>query len=177
MPFIMASLNRTKSGAYSARKGIPKDVQDEYARLYGTRWEAKLSLPPELKHQEAKARAAGWIAEIESRIAAIRAKQRGERQALTQRQATALAGEWYKWFVGQREENPGALIRSYALFLDNLTDEYIEAVLLLQRRANERMSHYQVTSKRIEREYPHWFDVPIPEGSLGRRCTGDSRSQ
>ena len=49
MPFVMAALNRSKSGAYTARKGIPKDVQEEYARLYGHRWEAKLTLPARLR--------------------------------------------------------------------------------------------------------------------------------
>jgi hypothetical protein len=52
-------------------------------------------------------RCCGQSAEIESRIAALRAKQRGEGHDLTQREARALAGEWYKWFVGQHEENPG----------------------------------------------------------------------
>jgi len=30
MPFRMAAMDRPKSGAYQLRKGIPKDVQDEY---------------------------------------------------------------------------------------------------------------------------------------------------
>src|SRR3974390_1073433 len=111
MAFVIAALKRARSGAYTARKGIPKDVQEEYARLYGMRWEAKLTLPAQLKHQEAKARHGEWVAEVEARIAASRAKRRGERQSLTQRQATALAGEWYRWFVGQREENPGSPVR------------------------------------------------------------------
>src|SRR5262249_4415877 len=37
----------------------------------------------------------------------IRAAQKGEGQSLTQRQAFALAGEWYAWYVGRHEENPG----------------------------------------------------------------------
>jgi hypothetical protein len=40
-------------------------------------------------------------------IKALRAKQRGEGHDLTQREARALAGEWYKWFVDQHEDNPG----------------------------------------------------------------------
>jgi integrase len=47
------------------------------------------------------------LAEVEGRITTLRAKQRGEGHDLTQRDARALAGEWYKWFVGQHEENPG----------------------------------------------------------------------
>ncbi len=48
-----------------------------------------------------------WLEEIENRIVTIRAKQRGEGHDLTQRQAQALAGEWYRWFVTPHEENPG----------------------------------------------------------------------
>ena len=44
---------------------------------------------------------------VESRIEAIRAAKRGEGQSLTQRQALALAGEWYVWYVARHEENPG----------------------------------------------------------------------
>src|SRR5262249_2680931 len=41
----MSTPRVTKSRAIVTRKGIPKDVRDEYQRLYGQRWEAKLSLP------------------------------------------------------------------------------------------------------------------------------------
>jgi hypothetical protein len=68
----MATLTRSKSGAYSARKVIPKDVQDEYERLYGPRWEAKLSLPADTRPQDAKARFAEWLSEVETRIRAGR---------------------------------------------------------------------------------------------------------
>jgi hypothetical protein len=103
----MASLKRSESGAYTARKGIPKDVQEEYARLYGQRWEAKQTLPATLKPQEAKAQYGEWLTEIETRIVAIRSRLRGDRQSLSQKQVNALAGEWYRWFVAQHEENPG----------------------------------------------------------------------
>ena len=48
-----------------------------------------------------------WQADIESRIATARAKQRGDGRDLTQKQAHAPAGKWYRWLVGQPEENPG----------------------------------------------------------------------
>jgi integrase len=48
-----------------------------------------------------------WQADIKNRIATLRAKQRGEGHDLTQREARALAGEWYCWYVDQHEENPG----------------------------------------------------------------------
>ena len=103
----MAGLKRAKSGAYSARKAIPKDVQEEYARLYGPSYEAKLTLPSGLTNAEAKARHGEWLSEIETRIETIRARKRGDRQPLTQRQAHALAGEWYREFTARHEENPG----------------------------------------------------------------------
>ena len=74
MPFAMAALNRSKSGAYTARKGIPKDVQGKYERLYGYRWEAKLTLPASLKPAEAKAQYAEWLTEVERRIDTIRSR-------------------------------------------------------------------------------------------------------
>jgi hypothetical protein len=86
-----------------------KDVRAEYQRLYGQRWEAKLTLPAGMKPQEAKVRVGEFTTEVESRIATIRAAQRGEGQSLTQRQALALAGEWYVWYVARHEENPGTV--------------------------------------------------------------------
>ena len=45
MASLMVGLNRQKTGGYAARKVIPKDVREEYARVYGVGWEEKLSLP------------------------------------------------------------------------------------------------------------------------------------
>jgi integrase len=103
----MTILRRTKSQTWVARKAIPKDVQDDYARLHGHRWEAKTTFPATLLLREAKAKAADWLSAIEQRIEAIRASQRGERQSLSQKQLRALAGEWYKAFTSQHDENPG----------------------------------------------------------------------
>ena len=75
MPFPVARMKRAKSGAYSARKAIPKDAQDEYNRLYGHRWEAKFSLPASTDRREAKAKYAEWLSTVEVRINAIRDKQ------------------------------------------------------------------------------------------------------
>jgi len=87
MLFRMITPRVTKTRSVVIRKGIPKDVRDEYQRLYGQRWEAKLSLPAGTKN--AKVRVSEFTAEVESRIATIRAAQRGEGQSLTQRQALA----------------------------------------------------------------------------------------
>jgi hypothetical protein len=72
MPIVIPALKRSPAGAYAARKSIPKDVRDTYERLYGQRWEAKFSLPALTRPQDAKARFAAWLAEIEERITAIR---------------------------------------------------------------------------------------------------------
>jgi hypothetical protein len=107
MAFRVARMARVKSGAFIARKGIPEDVRDTYAALYGKGWEERFRARPDCTPQRAKALRGEWEAEIETRIAAIRAKQRGEGHDLTQKQAQALAGEWYMWFTRPHEENPG----------------------------------------------------------------------
>jgi hypothetical protein len=77
MSFVIPALKRSQSGAYTTRKAIPKDVQDTYERQYGPRWEAKFSLPALTRPQDAKARFAAWLAEIEARITAIRDERAG----------------------------------------------------------------------------------------------------
>jgi hypothetical protein len=61
MSFRMAKLHRSNSGRWWSRKGIPKDVRDEYARLYGASWEAKFSAPSTTKASDAKARFSEWL--------------------------------------------------------------------------------------------------------------------
>ncbi len=107
MLFRMVTPRRSKSGSITTRKGIPKDVRADYQRLYGPGWEAKLTVPAGTPPAEAKVRISEFAAEIEGRIATIRAAKRGEGQSLTQRQAFALAGDWYVWYVGRHEEDPG----------------------------------------------------------------------
>jgi hypothetical protein len=91
MLFRMIAPRRSKSDSIVVRKGIPKDVRAEYLRLYGFSWEAKLTIPPGVSPSKAKLQISEFSAEHESRIATIRAAQRGEGQSLTQRQALALA--------------------------------------------------------------------------------------
>ena len=97
----------TKSGSRLYRKAIPEDIREDYQRLYGARWEAKLSVPHDMPAHEAKIRLSEYGAEVETRIAFLRAAARGEGQSLSQRQAYALSGEWYVWFIKRHEENPG----------------------------------------------------------------------
>ena len=105
MAAFMVALKRRKTGGYAARKVIPKDVRQEYAARYGMGWEEKLSIPAGTSGHEAKVRHSDWLAEIETRIAALRAAKTGERQPLTRRNAHALAAEWYQWFLDGHEDD------------------------------------------------------------------------
>jgi len=99
MAFRMARMTRVRSGAFKARKGIPKDVRDPYQALYGVRWEELFRAPAGCPVHRAKVLRSEWEGRIDSRIKALRAKQRGEGHDLTQRDARALGGEWYRWFI------------------------------------------------------------------------------
>lgn len=107
MALRMVALVRAKDGSWFARKGIPEDVRDPYAQSFGVRREAHLRLPRDTPHHEAKTRCAEWMAEVETRIATLRAQRNHEGQPLTKLNAIALAGRWYTWFVKQYEEDPG----------------------------------------------------------------------
>jgi hypothetical protein len=108
MALRMVALNRLTDNRWFARKVIPKDVQEEYARLYKVRHEVHLKLPADTPKHEAKVRLAEWLSEVETQIATLRAKRNGEGQPLTKLNAIALAGRWYTWFVGQYESDPGS---------------------------------------------------------------------
>lgn len=91
----MVRLTLAPSGAYRARKRLPRDVGEEYARLYGPSHEAKFTVPASTKPHLAKQLFSEWLAEVEGRIAAIQAQRNGEGMSLTPRQARAFT-------VGQR---------------------------------------------------------------------------
>jgi hypothetical protein len=101
----MVSLNRSRTGSYSARKRIPHDIGDEYKRLFNARHEAKFFLPAGTTAHEAKQRFNEWLAEHEARVAAIRAERDGTGRSLTAREARALAGEWYEWWLSRHAES------------------------------------------------------------------------
>jgi integrase len=107
MALRMVALGRAKDGRWFARKAVPEDVREEYARLYGIKREVHLKLPRDTPKHEAKARLGEWEAEVETRIATLRARRNGEGQPLTRLNAIALAGRWYNWFVKQHESDPG----------------------------------------------------------------------
>src|SRR5262245_64046288 len=103
MPKVATKLAPAARGGFTARKVIPLDVRDDYAKLFGQRTEERLNtgaVPITLaraKHRE-------WSSEIEARIANIRAGRNGEGQTLTPKDARALAGEWYAWFTAREAD-------------------------------------------------------------------------
>jgi integrase len=103
----MPPLQRTPKGDYRARKRLPDDVRADYKRLYNQAYEVKLFIPSTVREGEARRRYGDWLSEHEGRVTAIRATQRGEGIDLSRKDALALAGKWYLWFIARHEENPG----------------------------------------------------------------------
>jgi hypothetical protein len=97
----MVTLRQDANGNFGARKRLPKNVQEEYGRLYGQRLEAKFYAAADTGTNEAKRLFREWENEVAGRVATIRAKRTGEGVALTREQARALAGEWYIWFIAR----------------------------------------------------------------------------
>ena len=83
---------------------MPLDVRDEYAKLYGPRTEERLKTGP-MQNVLARAKHREWSSEIEARFANIRAEREGKGSTLTPKEARALAGEWYEWFIGRMATN------------------------------------------------------------------------
>jgi hypothetical protein len=106
--FRMARLyKRKKSGSWGSRKAIPVDVREEYCALYDKSLEEIFYAPATDPRPVAEMKHRGWLIEIENRIRTLRSKKRGEARDLTHREAQALTGEWYHWFVARHEANPG----------------------------------------------------------------------
>jgi integrase len=104
MAALMPRLNRSPKGFF-ARKVIPADVRAEYAVRFGMEWEEKFRLSGPVSEHEAKARFGEWIADIETRIAQLRAAKQGGPRPLTRQNAYALAGRWYRWFIARHEKD------------------------------------------------------------------------
>jgi integrase len=104
MPRVATKLTPADNGGFIARKVIPFDVRDEYAKLYGQRWEERLNTGP-MPVVLARAKHREWSSEIEARIANIRAERKGEGRTLTPKEARALAAEWYDWFTARMATN------------------------------------------------------------------------
>jgi integrase len=68
-------------------------------------------MPADTPVDTAVAEHAAWAAKIKSRIAALRISKSGKGVDLTQREAYALAGDWYRQFTSQHLDNPGSAQR------------------------------------------------------------------
>jgi hypothetical protein len=93
--FGWSASSKTATGLGARASGFPTT----YAALYGPRLEAKFYAAVGTKPALAKQEFNEWLAETEGRISAIRGNRNGDGIALTPRQARALAGEWYHWFI------------------------------------------------------------------------------
>jgi integrase len=106
MPRVETKLIPNQDGSWSARKRIPADVQEAYAKLYGMRWEVRFNSGPALPMVTVRAKHREWLTEIENRIANIRAERNGGGHTLTPREAHGLAGTWYQWFTDRYLAKP-----------------------------------------------------------------------
>jgi integrase len=112
-----------KSGV--ARYAIPADVREEYQRLYGKRREERWRSPPGMSAGQCKRLYSEWVAEISGRIEAIRAAKQGNGIDLSYKEGVGLAGEWYRWFIGKHETDPGDP-KSWDFGFDWLVDKMLE---------------------------------------------------
>ncbi len=130
----MTTLRRAPNGDWFSRKIIPQDVRTAYRDTFGVSQEARFRCPASTREGQAKQEFRDWDAEITSRIERLRSEARGEGlPSLTQRQARALAGDWYAWFVRRHEENPGDP-DDWALQFE----QYEDACLAFDNRLDER---------------------------------------
>jgi hypothetical protein len=106
--YSMTLKRDAKSGAFKDRIRLPEDVRLKYHALYGPAWEEKFHEAADTPPDKARAEHAAWAAKVKGRIAALRDSKGGKGVDLTQRQADALAGDWYRWFTAQHLDNPGS---------------------------------------------------------------------
>ncbi|TNM65067.1 hypothetical protein [Aliirhizobium smilacinae] len=103
----MTSLRRAANGDWFSRKGIPSDIREAYKATYGVAMEERFRLSSSATMGQAKAELRDWDATISSRIETLRAANTGAVISLTQRQISALAGEWYRWFTELYADDAG----------------------------------------------------------------------
>jgi hypothetical protein len=110
--YSMTLKRDAKSGAWKDRIRLPEDVRLEYqAQFDGPAWEEKFHRSADTPPDKAVAEHAEWAAKIKGRIATLRASKGGKGVDLTQMQAYALAGDWYRRFTSQHLDNPGSAKR------------------------------------------------------------------
>ncbi len=168
MAIRMATLSRSKTGDFVSRKGIPADVRDAYSRLHRDRakaplritkaggkptvpkvWEELFKRPAATSPSAARVAWLEWCAEIDTRVASLRAVARGEGRPLTRLSAQGLAGNWYGWFLKQNENDPRGAGR-WAHLRDHLQWEVI---------GREAPDSY----KRDTDADPHWEWAKVPQ--------------
>jgi hypothetical protein len=168
MPIRMAKLTRSKNGDFESRKGIPADVRAAYTRLHrggakavlrntkagGTPtapkvWEELFRRPASTSLSAAKVAWAEWCAEIDTRIATLRAAAKGEGRPLTRVDALALAGIWWSWFLEQHVADTRPA-KDWAALRDHLTWTVI---------GREAPDEYKADTDAD----PHWEWAKVPE--------------
>jgi hypothetical protein len=134
MTIRMTTLRRAPNGDWFARRMIPEDVREAYRAAFRVSQEARFRSPAGTREGQAKQEFREWDAEVASRIERLRAEARGEGlPSLTHRQAHALAGEWWIWFLGQYEEEPGSQEQ-----WDLLAEEFETSLTTFSRVLDER---------------------------------------
>jgi hypothetical protein len=132
MGFTLPGRKTLKTGAEISRYAIPDDVRDEYLRLHGKRREERWRAEPRTSEGQRKRSYSEFVAEISGRIEAIRAAKRGDGIDLSHKEAVALAGEWYRWFIAKHEANPGdpkSWDFGFDVLLDKMRERAPEEVL------------------------------------------------
>jgi hypothetical protein len=106
---IVGLSTHPESGSWTARKAIPAVVRAAYRSPFDgdPKWEEKRTWPSALSKGQAKAELAAWLVPIEKPIYTLRKAARKVPLTLSQRQARALADEWYAAKVAQRYDDPG----------------------------------------------------------------------
>ncbi len=77
MPRSASKLAPAREAGFIARKVIPFDVRNDYAKLYGQRTEERLNTGP-MPVLLARAKHREWSSEVEARFANIRAERKGQ---------------------------------------------------------------------------------------------------
>lgn len=123
MAIPMTTLRRAANGDWFSRKAIPDDVRESYRLAFGKSQEERFRRPATLPQARAVAELRDWDAEISGRIDALRAAREGRGRDLTHREAHALAGAWYSWFIAEHEEEPGEA-EGWELLAEQLDNAY-----------------------------------------------------
>lgn len=124
MAVSMTSLTRAPNGDWFARKVIPAAVREAYRAAHGVSAEVRFRRPGSMPMAGAKQEFRDWDAEVTGRIERLRAMAGGTGLALTRREAHALAGEWYLWFIARHEDEPGSA-EGWDLLVEALESAYM----------------------------------------------------